>query len=132
VRTQVIRRLNGLPFGRTLHLHQKVKVPLKRTNQAAFEEQRYEFHKRLQEDFFAVYRVAELETYHVRRGDSYWTLCRDKFGIPLWLLKHYNTEVDLADLRVRQKLIIPLLEKTDAGDPGTVTPDDPAAMSTEG
>ena len=132
VRTQTIRHLNGLPFGRTLHLHQKVRIPLHRIGQSAFEEQRYEFHKRLQEDFFAVYRVSELETYRVRRGDSYWALCRDKFDIPLWLLKHYNSEADLADLRVRQKLIIPMIEETAAGDPATVAPDNPLEVPVDG
>ncbi len=132
VRTQAIRRLNGLPFGRTLHLHQRVKIPLQRTTREAFEEKRYEFHKRLQEDFFAVYRVSELETYRVQRGESYWTLCRDKFDIPLWLLKHYNAEVDLADLRVRQKLMIPVIEKTDAGDSPSAVPEDRAPVPTGG
>ncbi len=132
VRTQAIRRLNDLPYGRTLHLHQKVRIPLRRTTREAFEEQRYEHHKRLQEDFFAAYRVNELEAYRVRRGESYWSLCREKFDIPLWLLKHYNADVDLADLRVRQKLMIPLIEKTDAGDPATVAPDTPAGEPVEG
>ncbi len=132
VRTQAIRRLNALPYGRTLHLHQKVRIPLERTTREAFEEQRYEYHKRLQEDFFAAYRVSELEAYRVRRGDSYWTLCREKFDIPLWLLKHYNADVDLADLRIRQKVMIPLIEKTDAGDPATVAPDTPEEEPTEG
>ena len=132
VRTQVIRWLNGLPYGRTLHLHQKVRIPLGRTTRAAFEEQRYEHHKRLQEDFFAAYRVSELEAYRVRRGESYWSLCREKFDIPLWLLKHYNADVDLADLHVRQKLMIPVIEKTDAGDPATVAPDTPEGELVEG
>ena len=132
VRTQAIRRLNGLSYGRTLHLHQKVRIPLARTTREAFEEQRYEYHKRLQEDFFAAYRVNELEAYRVQRGDSYWTLCREKFDIPLWLLKHYNADVDLADLRARQKLMIPMVEKTDAGDPATVAPDAPSEEPIEG
>jgi membrane-bound lytic murein transglycosylase D len=123
VRTQHIRRLNGLHFGRTLHLHQKVKIPLDKTNAAAFEEQRYEYHKRLQEDFFAVYRVTELEPYRVQPGDNYWTLCREKFGVPMWLLKHYNMDVDLADLHIHQKLMIPAIQETAAGDPGTVSND---------
>lgn len=123
VRTQEIRRLNGLRYGRTLQLHQKVKIPLDKISTAAFEEQRYEYHKRLQEDFFAVYRVSELEAYRVRNGDNYWTLCREKFGVPMWLLKHYNMEADLAALQIHQKLMIPLIEKTDAGDPGAVAND---------
>ncbi len=123
VRTQEIRRLNGLRYGRTLHLHQKVKIPLDKISAGEFEEQRYEYHKRLQEDFFAVYRVGELEVYRVQSGDNYWTLCREKFDVPMWLLKHYNMEADLAALQIRQKLMIPLIEKTDAGDPGAVTND---------
>jgi membrane-bound lytic murein transglycosylase D len=123
VRTQQIRRLNGLRFGRTLHLHQKIKIPLDKTSAVAFEEQRYEYHKRLQEDFFAVYRVSELEPYRVQPGDNYWTLCREKFGVPMWLLKHYNMDVDLADLHINQKLMIPAIQETAAGDPGTVSND---------
>ena len=132
IRAQQIRRLNGLRFGRTLHLHQKVKIPLDKTNAAAFEEQRYEYHKRLQEDFFAVYRVSELEPYRVQQGDNYWMLCREKFDVPMWLLKHYNMDVDLAALRIQQKLMIPVIEQTTADDPGTVTNDEvPEAVATE-
>ena len=131
IRAQQIRRLNGLPYGRTLHLHQKIKIPLDKTTAAAFEEQRYEYHKRLQEDFFAVYRVSELEPYRVQRGDNFWMLCREKFDIPMWLLKHYNMDVDLAALQIQQKLMIPAVEKTAAGDPGTVT-EDGASEDSEG
>ena len=134
VRTQQIRRLNGLRYGRTLHLGQKVKIPLDKVDAAVFEEQRYEYHKRLQEDFFAVYRVSELEPYRVQRGDNIWTLCRDKFGVPMWLLKHYNMDVDLANLHIQDKIMMPLIQETTAGEPGTVTsetdPDeDPAGSS---
>ena len=135
VRTQQIRNLNGLRFGRTLHLHQKIKIPLDKVDAAAFEEQRYEYHKRLQEDFFAVYRVAELEPYRVQPGDTIWTLCREKFGVPMWLLKHYNMDVDLADLGIQQKLMMPVIQETTAGEPGTVTnglaPDEEPAGSPE-
>lgn len=132
IRAQQIRRLNGLRFGRTLHLHQKIKIPLDKTTAAAFEEQRYEYHKRLQEDFFAVYRVSELEPYRVQPGDNYWMLCREKFDVPMWLLKHYNMDADLAALRIQQKLMIPVIEQTTADDPGTVTNDEvPEAGATE-
>ncbi|MGD9311079.1 MAG: transglycosylase SLT domain-containing protein [Desulfosarcina sp.] len=127
VRASRIRRLNNLPFGQALHLHQEVKIPLERVGAEAFETQRYEFHKRLQEDFYAAYRVGELQRYRVQPGDSYWTLCREKFDLPLWLLRHYNTEVDLADLRIHQSLTIPAIEsiaenRMDEAD-GMTTPD---------
>lgn len=116
VRTQQIRNLNRFRFGSVLHLHQDIKIPLHRTDAPTFEQNRYEYHKRLQEDFFAVYRIGELQPYKVERGDTYWTLCRDKFEIPMWLLKHCNPEVDLADLRTRQSLVIPTIEKASTDD----------------
>jgi membrane-bound lytic murein transglycosylase D len=111
VRTQEIRRLNHLPFGRKLRLHQKVKIPLRKASAQAFEEQRYEYHKRLQEDFFAVYRITEMRAYHVQRGDNLWTLCLNKFDIPMWLLKNCNPEIDFAALSIQQKLMVPIIEK---------------------
>ncbi len=116
VATQQIRRLNELRYGELLRLHQKIRIPLGRTNAETFEQNRYEYHKRLQEDFYAVYRVGELQSYRVKRGDSIWTLCRGQFDIPMWLLKHCNPEVDLAVLRFHQKLAIPTIEKISAAD----------------
>jgi membrane-bound lytic murein transglycosylase D len=121
VRARDIRRLNGLAFGRTLHLNQEIRIPLDRVPSDAFEEQRYEYHKRLQEDFFAAYRTVEADGYMVQPGDTLWNLCRERFDIPPWLLRHYNPDVDFAVLRPRQLLKIPGIEKTAAGDPGTVS-----------
>jgi membrane-bound lytic murein transglycosylase D len=117
VRTHQIRRLNAMRFGDVLHLHQKIKIPLQRTTVQLFEETRYEYHKRLQEDFFAVYRPGELSAYRIERGDSVWTLCRKKFDIPMWLLKHSNPELDLAELRMNQKIWIPTIEKATLDEP---------------
>ena len=105
-----IRRLNSLPFGRALQLHQKVKIPLDVLAATDFETRRFEFHRRLQEDFFSAYRIGELQRYRVQPGDSYWTLCREKFDLPLWLLKQYNAGVDLAALKIHQPLTIPAIE----------------------
>ena len=111
-----IRNLNGMGRDSVLKLHQTIKVPLHIVGAQVFEQSRYEFHKRLQEDFFAVYRIGELRPYRVLRGDNYWKLCQDKFQIPMWLLKHCNPDVDLANLRISQKLIIPIVEKASADD----------------
>jgi membrane-bound lytic murein transglycosylase D len=110
VRASRIRRLNNLPFGQPLQLNKQLKIPLDAIPAPDFEARRYEFHKRLQEDFFTAYRVGELQRYRVQPGDSYWTLCRDKFDLPLWLLRHYNAGVDLAALKVHQPLMIPAIE----------------------
>ena len=124
VQTQQIRRLNRLAFGQTLHLHQKIKIPLNKTTPQQFEENRYEFHKRLQEDFFSVYHISELQPYLVKRGDTLWNLCLEKFDIPMWLLKNCNPEIDFADLSIRQKLVVPLIEKSTEQPPDGLPSDD--------
>jgi membrane-bound lytic murein transglycosylase D len=117
VRTRQIRHLNGLPFVATLRLHQQIKIPLNRVTAQAFEESRYEYHKRLQEDFFAVYQLGQPQPYRVQRGDSCWTLSRDKFEVPLWLLRNANPQVDFADLRPNQQIMIPTIAKVSADEP---------------
>jgi membrane-bound lytic murein transglycosylase D len=111
VPTRQIRYVNKLRFGSVLRLHQRIQVPLNRIGAKEFEQQRYEYHKRLQEDFFTVFRITEVGSYTISPGENYWGLCRQKFDIPLWLLKHYNPGVDLADLRAGQQIIIPEIVK---------------------
>jgi membrane-bound lytic murein transglycosylase D len=106
-----IRRLNGLRFGRPLRINQSIKIPLQRVTKEDFEEKRFEFHKELAEDFFASFRVEKVETYTVRRGDSIWTISKEKFDVPLWLIKKYNTHLDFSELQPAQKLNIPIIQK---------------------
>lgn len=113
-----IRRLNRLNYGRTLHLHQKVKIPLDQISAQGFEQNRFEYHKRLQEDFFAAYQISSLQPYRIQPGDSYWTLCQEKFDIPMWLLRHCNPEIDFARLRIHQRLMVPAVEKRTEIDSG--------------
>jgi membrane-bound lytic murein transglycosylase D len=112
IETQELRRLNGLRFGDALHLHQTLKLPLARVSKAAFEEKRFDYHKRLQEDFFSAYRIEGLTTYQVNRGDNVWTLSNNRFNVPIWLLKQCNPAVDFNDLHLSQRLMIPVVEKT--------------------
>lgn len=114
-----IRKLNHLGKNRVLQLGQKLKIPLSNTTVTAFEEQRYEYHKQLQEDFFAAYRIVGLQPHQVRRGETHWTLCNETFSIPLWLLKHCNPEVDLTALSIDQRLMIPSIDRIGANEPGT-------------
>jgi membrane-bound lytic murein transglycosylase D len=106
-----IRRLNGFRYSRPLHLNQRLKIPLRRVTKEEFEEKRFEFHQELAEDFFATYRVDKVRTYSIKKGDNIWTLSRQEFEVPLWLIKRYNADVDLSALMPSQKLLIPVVEK---------------------
>ncbi|MGD8991254.1 MAG: LysM peptidoglycan-binding domain-containing protein [Desulfobacterales bacterium] len=106
-----LRRLNGLRFGRPLRINQSLKIPLRRVTKDDFEEKRFEFHKKLAEDFFASFRIEKVETYTVRRGDSIWTISKEKFDVPLWLIKKYNAHLDFSALHPAQELSIPIVQK---------------------
>ena len=118
--THRIRRLNGFDYGTVLRIHQEVKIPLDRIPKKRFEEARFEYHQKIQEDFFSAFRVDAVKTYRVKNGDNLWTLCNEVFKTPLWLIKQYNPEVDFGDLRWSQKLVIPVAEKLADGNHGAV------------
>jgi membrane-bound lytic murein transglycosylase D len=110
VRASRIRRLNNIPLGKPLKLHQAIQIPLGKVAAEVFEARRLAYHEQLQRAFFASYRVEELQQYRVKPGDSYWTLCREKFDLPLWLLRHYNKGINLLALQAHQSLIIPAIQ----------------------
>jgi len=111
VSAREIRRLNGLRYGRPIRINDSIKIPLGRVTKEAFEEKRFEFHKELAEDFFASFRIEKVQTYTVRRGDNIWTLSKEKFEVPLWLIKKYNAHLNFSALYPSQELVIPIIEK---------------------
>jgi membrane-bound lytic murein transglycosylase D len=106
-----IRRLNGFPYGKAILIAQQIKIPLYRVSKEEFEEKRFEFHKELAEDFFASFRVEKVQTYTVKSGDNIWTLSKERFEVPLWLIKKYNAHLDFSTLHPSQELLIPIVEK---------------------
>lgn len=107
-----IRRLNGFNYRRAIMVDQVIKIPLHRVNREQFEEKRYEYHKEMEEDFFAAYKVEGLRSYRVKSGDNIWALCRNEFEIPFWLVRKYNATLDFNLLKPDQTLIVPLVESS--------------------
>lgn len=106
-----LRRLNNLGSQQGLRLHQQIRIPLDKVDKGRFEERRYEFHKEMEEDFFAVYRVLdEFRTYRVKAGDNIWALCQNEFELPFWLIRKYNAGVDFNQLKQDQKILVPRVE----------------------
>ena len=106
-----IRRLNGFSYGSIIRLDQQIKIPLHRATKEEFEEKRFEYHKELTEDFFTSYRVEKVDVYYIKRGDNIWTLSREEFEVPLWLIRRYNTHLDFNALVPTQELLVPVVEK---------------------
>jgi membrane-bound lytic murein transglycosylase D len=109
--THKIRQLNVFSPGRTLRLHQKVKIPLDRVSEEQFEEARLEYHKNIQEGFLSAHKIESVQIYRVKNGDNIWTLCNEVFKVPLWLLKKYNPGINFRELQWSQELMIPVVEK---------------------
>jgi membrane-bound lytic murein transglycosylase D len=110
VSTRAIRKLNGWKSARRMKLHELVKIPLHRVSKEDFEEKRFEYHKGMEEDFFASYKVGNVKIYKIRDGDNIWTLCKEVFEVPFWLVVKYNPNLDFNSLRPSQELFIPVVE----------------------
>ena len=111
VPTQEIRALNKLKYGTPISINQKIKISMRKKTVQQFEEQRYEFHKEIEEDFFESFFVQGLDMYEVKNGDNIWTLCLNELEIPFWLLKKYNPETNFNSLQPRQKIKYPLINR---------------------
>jgi hypothetical protein len=120
--TNKIRRLNRFPYSKTLPLHMNVKIPLDKISKEQFEETRFEYHKKIQEDFFNFYEIESEQLYQLKKGDNVWTICNDIFEMPVWLLKLYNPKVDFNDLRLSQNLVIPVIKERTQDSPDIVQP----------
>ena len=106
-----IRRVNGLRYGKVLKINQSIKVPLHKVSKDSFEEKRLEYHKEIVEDFFSTYRVDQIQVYQIKRGDNIWTLCREVFEVPVWLVQKYNNDINFSNLKTAQSVKIPVVEK---------------------
>ena len=107
--TSRLRLLNRLKFGTPIAINQTIKIPLTAADPDRFEELRFEFHREIEEDFFASFVVSEVETYEIKPGDTIWSLCLRQLEIPFWLLKKYNPKTDFNALHPGHIVNYPLV-----------------------
>jgi membrane-bound lytic murein transglycosylase D len=92
--TQRLRDWNSLAFREAVVLGQKLKLEFGAVDAATFEQRRRDYHQQLQSDFFAAYRIEDIESHVVRPGESLWVLAERKYKVPVWLLRQYNPDLD--------------------------------------
>jgi membrane-bound lytic murein transglycosylase D len=112
VRASDLRRLNKMSFATPVVVGHKVKLSFAKVTQDQFEARRMEYHRQLQEVFFTQFRIKDTATHVVRAGESIWIIAQQRYNIPLWLLRQYNPDLDLGDIRPGTKLVIPIVEPT--------------------
>jgi membrane-bound lytic murein transglycosylase D len=108
--TQSLRNLNKLKARQPVLLGQKLKLDYSKVSRESFEQLRRDYHAKLQGEFFVQHRISGTEVYIVRRGDSLWTMTQRFSNLPVWLLRQYNPDTDLSDLRPGTQVVMPRVE----------------------
>lgn len=104
-----LRRLNGLSYRKNIRIGQKIKVDFSKVAQEKFEEMRNEYHRGIEEDFTTNYKVTETFKYKLQSGETLWQICYRKFEVPLWLIKEYNENFDLANIHAGDEITVPVI-----------------------
>ena len=102
-----LRALNKLHKNGGVTVGHRVKLDLSQVTADDFTAVRRDYHKHLQDEFFASHRIAATEVYTVKRGDSLWTIAQQHGDLPVWLISQYNPDVNLADLHPGTSVTLP-------------------------
>ena len=111
LRTSRLRSINGLRYGEPVVVQQRLRLDFSNSKPEDFERVRIEYHRALQEEFFAEWEIEGTLVHHVGPGDSLWLLSTRRFDVPIWLLRQYNPDVDLNALSAGTPLTIPTLRQ---------------------
>ena len=110
VGSQSLRTLNRLHKNAMVTLGHKLKLDLSKVSAAQFEASRRDYHRQLQETFFATHRISGTEDYVVKRGESLWIIAEQHSDLPVWLVAEYNPDVDFGDIRPGTVIALPRVE----------------------
>ncbi len=105
-----LRRLNRMKYSTPLPIGKRFTLNFSNVSREDFEQLRLEFHRSMQEDFFAAYEVESTRDHRLERGDTLWSLARQDDPIPMWLLIQYNPEVDFNALHPGTVVMIPRVQ----------------------
>ena len=105
-----LRTLNKLHKNAMVTLGHKVKLDLSQVSAAQFEAARRDYHRQLQESFFATHRISGTENYVVKKGESLWIIAQQHADLPVWLVAEYNPDVDFGEVRPGATIALPRVE----------------------
>jgi membrane-bound lytic murein transglycosylase D len=106
-----LRVLNRLREGQALALGQRLRLDFSQVPAEAFERERTGYHRAMQEEFFAAHRITGACDHRVRPGESVWRLAQNTYGVPLWLLRQHNPDLDLEAVQPGATVVIPLIQR---------------------
>lgn len=109
---QALRTANGLRATQSLIVGQRFKLPAQ-VESEQFELRRRQFHLAAQESFFRQYRIADVNRHQLAANETIDVLARQRYSVPLWLLRQYNPDLDFARVRVGQTIVFPIVARVD-------------------
>jgi len=107
LRASQLRRINKMRYGKPVVIGKRIKLDFSRVTPEQFEQQRKEYHRALQEEFFTQFEIEGSEKHIIRRGDSLWTLAKRKYKIPMWLLRQYNPDLSINNVKPGTEVTFP-------------------------
>jgi len=107
VPVQRLLTLNHLSRRQTPALGTTLRLDFSKVSAAQFTQRRLHYHRSLEEAFLRRYRVGEVVTRKLKRGETFLSVSRETRDVPLWLLQRYNTNVDLKAAGPGTELRIP-------------------------
>lgn len=105
-----LRTVNGVRNSRNLKVGQPFRIDLSRVSREEFERARLEYHRSLEEDFYANYVVKGTVDHTVGRGENLWTIGKDIYDVPAWLIEKYNLGTDWDRVIPGMVIKIPVVE----------------------
>jgi membrane-bound lytic murein transglycosylase D len=110
VRPSTLRKLNRLKPGAPVVIGRTARLDFSNVTPEVFEQRRLQYHLALQEAFFEAYVVSGTESHVLKKGESLWYLAKEKFAVPLWLLRQYNPDLDFGSMRAGTRMVVPVVE----------------------
>lgn len=111
VRAQQLRRLNRMSYRAQLVIGKRLKLDFSKVSHADFVHVREDYHKGLEDAFFAISQINGTREYRIKRGDSLWTIASKQRNLPMWLIRQYNPDINFSGLKPGDKIVIPVIVK---------------------
>ncbi len=105
-----LRRTNRMSSSQPVVIGQRLTLDFSKVSVKAFEVNRRAFHLQQQKEFFAEYRIHNVENHKVAANDNISSIARIRYGTPMWLVRQYNPELNYKRVQIGQEIIFPLLE----------------------
>ena len=109
IRTQRLRDVNGFAFGAPVAVGQRIRLEFDGVDAATFESRRVAYHRAQQDDFFREHVITGVQDHVIGAGESVWVLSLRTYGVPLWLFRQYNPELNLHRVVPGTRVQLPVL-----------------------